>query len=398
MGMAKKVIGGLFTVVLLLYFVTLILHISANYTNYQWDFRTHRKAAEIAASGKDPYDPDTLLKHEDTSFLYTYPPVTLYFYKLFTLAEYKSAFHIFLVSKCILLFGLIYFWQKAFLKQGVGPLFYLFCLLAFNSAVYRDLIAGNINLVEQAMLWLAFFFYLKRNLLLFCIFCLMAASFKMTPIFFLILLLLSNEEKKYSYFFGSAGAFIAYLLLQYILVPQLFSAFIRNALIVVGERGSIAPSTFTLVGNIFQWLSKHGDVLVPRTIQFAVVLLIAAAVVFFTYKAYARLQRINHPYKEMISLFLVCLVYALIHPRFKDYAHILLLLPAYYIIRNTRFTPAVPFVFFLTVLVYPPFLLPGIDIIFNFFWKYYPLMIVYTIWGMYLYEIFSLSKNQNARG
>ena len=91
---------------------------------------------------------------------------------------------------------------------------------------------------------------------------------------------------------------------------------------------------------------------------------------------------------------MVCLVYALIHPRFKDYAHMLLLPPAYYMIRNTRFTPAVPFIFFLSILVYPPFIVPGTEIIFSFFWKYYPLMIVYAIWGMYLHEIFSLSKNE----
>jgi hypothetical protein len=63
-------------------------------------------------------------------------------------------------------------------------------------------------------------------------------------------------------------------------------------------------------------------------------------------------------------------------------------------IRNTRFTPAVPFIFFLSILVYPPFIVPGTEIIFSFFWKYYPLMIVYAIWGMYLHEIFSLSKNE----
>jgi hypothetical protein len=392
--MTKKVIAGMITILLGLYFVTLILHISANYTNYQWDFRTHRKAGEIFAAGKNPYDADILMSQQGGDFLYTYPPVTLFFYRLFTLTPYKIAFHVFLISKCILLFGLIYFWKREFLKQAAGPLFYLFCLLAFNSAVFRDFIAGNINLVEQVMIWLAFCFYLRHKLVLFCIFCLLAASFKMIPILFLVLLLLSDDKQKYIYFAGSAGAFLVYLLVQYIAAPELFSGFMRNALIVVGERGTIVPSTFTLLGDIIKWVSQNAGIVVPQAIQFFLFLLFVAAVIFFSYKAYRRVQHLNLEDKEIISLFLVCLVYALIHPRFKDYAHMLLLPPAYYMIRNTRFTPAVPFIFFLSILVYPPFIVPGTEIIFSFFWKYYPLMIVYAIWGMYLHEIFSLSKNE----
>jgi len=45
-------------------------------------------------------------------------------------------------------------------------------------------------------------------------------------------------------------------------------------------------------------------------------------------------------------------------------------------------------VFFLAILVYPPFIIPGTETIFIFFWKYYPLMVAYAIWGMYLYKIF----------
>jgi hypothetical protein len=59
---------------------------------------------------------------------------------------------------------------------------------------------------------------------------------------------------------------------------------------------------------------------------------------------------------------------------------------------NSRVTKAIPFVFFLAVLVYPPFIVPGTEIIFTFFWKYYPLMAAFVIWGMYLYEIFSIGK------
>lgn len=78
--MGKKIFGIAGPLLLLVYFITLVLHISAHYDQYQWDFRTHRKAGEIFASGSDPYDPGVLLNQKGASFLYTYPPVTLWFY------------------------------------------------------------------------------------------------------------------------------------------------------------------------------------------------------------------------------------------------------------------------------------------------------------------------------
>ena len=175
--MAKRIFGIVGLILLLGYFVSLVLHISANYDQYQWDFRTHRKAGEIFAAGSF-YHMIPIFCSQWTSFLYNYPPATLYFYRFFAQFDYKSSFHIFLIAKCLLLVGLIYFWKKEFLKKDGHALFCLFCLFAFNSAVYRDLAAGNINLLEQVFLWIAFFLYLKGRLILFSIFCLFAAAFK----------------------------------------------------------------------------------------------------------------------------------------------------------------------------------------------------------------------------
>lgn len=390
--MGKKIFGIFGLVFLLVYFLTLVLHISANFDQYQWDFRTHRKAGEIFASGLDPYDPRILFPQAQTKFLYNYPPVTLYFYKFFAQFSFKTAFHIFLIAKCMLLIGLIYFWKREFIRTNTTALFCLFCLLAFNSAVYRDLIAGNINLVEQVFLWLAFFFYIKRRLILFCTFCLLAASFKMTPTFFLVLLLLADDKKKYQYFVCSGLAFFAYLLIQYLIVPDMVTSAIQNAFAVVSERGNIVPSTFTLISDVFKWLSENAGLATPQVIQFAILAVFAAAVIVFTHRAHARLVSAKVENRQMLEVFLVCLVYALIHPRFKDYAYILLIVPAFYIIMNNRFTKANPFAFFFAILLYPPFIVPGTEIIFMFFWKYYPLVVAYAIWGMYLYEIFSAGK------
>jgi Glycosyltransferase family 87 len=395
--MVKKIFRIIGPLLLLAYFLTLVLHISAYSDQYQWDFRTHRKAGEIMASGLDPYDPNVLLSYKEASFLYTYPPVTLWFYWLFSLTDYKTAFHIFLIGKCVLLIGLVIFWKNAFLGPKGDTLFFLFCLLGYNSSVFIDLIAGNINLVEQALLWIAFFFYLKRKPILFCSFVLLAASFKMTPIFFLVLMLISDHPKRYRYFIGAGSVFLAYLFVQYVISPDMFTGFIRNALTVVGESGFVGPSTFKFVKDIFNLISKMSGPISP-TLILATVIGLAAVVVFLSARAYLLLKQSPVEDREKMVLFLVCMVYALIHPRFKDYAYMLLIVPSYFIMKNTRFTGAFPFIFVFSILASPRLMLPGMDILSAVVWQYFPLVIAYALWGLYLYEIFSSAKNDTAPG
>jgi len=388
--MYRKIIGIAVTILLLAYFITLILHVSAHDDQYLWDFRTHREAGKIMASGSNPYDANILFPKARTRFLYTYPPVTLYFYSLLALPDYKTAFRIFLVAKFILLIGLVYFWKREFFKEDGGTLFYIFCLLAFNSTIFLDMIAGNINLVQQALLWLGFSFYIKGRYTLFCLFTLIAASFKMTPIFFLVLMLLADDENKYKYFFGAGAVFLAYLLIQYLVVPDLFTGFIKNALVVVGESGGVVPSTNKLITAIFEVISKITGMTLPHALQSAIFILIAAAVVFFSYKACMRLKYTHMENRAMLEVFVVCLAYALIHPRFKDYGYILLLVPSYYIIKNIHYTKIAPFLFILFIMS-NRMLLPMVSSVYDIIWAYFPLMVAYGVWGIYLYEIFCAS-------
>jgi hypothetical protein len=140
---------------------------------------------------------------------------------------------------------------------------------------------------------------------------------------------------------------------------------------------------------------------VPKSIQLFAVFISAAAVIFVSGKAFVRLRSVEPEAKEKIALFLVCLVYGLIHPRFKDYAYMLLLVPAYYIIVTARYSKAMPFILILCVITSPEFVLPGTVSLFQLFWKFYPLMVAYCIWGIYLHEIFAMapqpSPNQKKR-
>ncbi len=386
--MPKKIAAIAIIVLLLAYFITLILHVSAHDDQYLWDFRTHREAGRLLASGSNPYDADILSPQARTTFLYTYPPVTLFFYRLFAIPDYRTAFHIFLIGKLVLLIGLVYFWQREFLKESGDTLFYIFCLLAFNSAIFLDMIAGNINLVQQALLWLGFSFYIKGRYTLFCLFILIAASFKMTPIFFLILMLLPDDKNKFKYFFGAGAAFLVYLLGQFLIVPDLFTGFIKNALIVVGEKGEVVPSTNKLIAAVVEMMAGIAGSPPPQALASAFFLTAAAGVVFFSYKACVRLRLADTDTRSMMEVFMVCLVYALIHPRFKDYGYILLLVPSYYIIKNTAYTKLAPFLFILFIMS-NRLMLPIAASIYDIVWTYYPLMVAYCVWGLYLNLIFS---------
>jgi hypothetical protein len=282
---------------------------------------------------------------------------------------------------------LIYLWRNGFLKKEAEVLFYFFCLVAFSGTILIDLRSGNTNLIEQFFLWVGFLFYLKRRSMLFCIFVLLAASFKLAPAFFLILLLFSEDRKKYLYFFGSVCVVLGYMAVQYIAMPQLFVNFLHNALNVFNEPGGqICPSTSYLIRDLVLPLGSISFPLpwpLPGKLLFFFVLvaLAAAIVVSVSLKALLRLRKLNTEDSRRMLLFFVCLIYALIHPRFKDYYYILLIVPVYFIIRRPRFEKFYPFLF--VIAIFSSVCLPFLNEVTFITEQYYSLLIAYGAWGLY---------------
>lgn len=393
--MNKGLLKNLLIIFLILYCIYLIFHVSTHRENYQTDFKIYYYAAKAYAAGLNPYDSNVLFemacvpKHNK----FVYPPLTLFFFRSFSLVKFDIAFYLFLSFKCILLTSLIYLWAKKFLQKDADVLFYIFCLLAFNSAIYLDVIASNISILEQCFLWTAFYFLLNRKLFPFCILIIAAAIFKITPILFLILIWFSKFEKKkkFIYFFGAFAAFLVILLVSYITNPLLVKCFINNTS-EINERGIINPSTMALLKDAFELLAIKTGVVVPQTAQLCLFFAIITTILFMTWRSYLILGSFDIEHKEKITIFLACLVYALILPRFKDYSYILLLVPTYFIIKRGAYTKVHILLFILTTLSAARITLPGFPIIFNFLWMYYPLIIAYFIWSLYLYNILLLKK------
>jgi hypothetical protein len=89
------------------------------------------------------------------------------------------------------------------------------------------------------------------------------------------------------------------------------------------------------------------------------------------------------------------LAYALVMPRFKNYAYILLIPPAYYVIR--RMLTLEPYQLAAVLLVlsgsFPvPFGLAGAFR--NLFWGYYPWLMTLALWSVAVLGVFRMTKSR----
>jgi hypothetical protein len=385
----KKALKSILVILLIIYFAYCVRYLLRYNHNYQWDFRITYNVAKLFAEGINPYDILALEARSGTSF--AYPPATLWFYRLFTLAEYDTAYKIFLILKLAVFFSLVLLWRMKFVTKA-GPGFYFFVLLAFNSAIFLDLRAGNINMLEELMLWLGFCFFLKNRLLPFCCFVLLAASFKLAPAVFLLLTLATDNKKRFVFFFSSCAVFLGYFLIQYAVAPEMFLGFLGEAKDTLAERGILSPSTIGAIESVYNCLTNTDNTSMPKYLKFGLLSVISVAILSVTGMAYRVLKSCKTEDKQKILLFIACLSYVMIHPRMKDYAYVLLIVPSYFIIKRTSYSKIYPFLFALSVLSSANVTLPGLKTIYSIMWSYFPLLIAYLMWGLYLYEIFVLTK------
>ena len=354
----------------------------------QWDFKTYYYAFKAFNSGLSPYDNNVLsqLAKEKIHLNFVYPPITLFFFRPFSLVNYGTAFYMFLALKCVLLTLLLYIWKKTFLREN-DPLFYLFCFLGFNAAVILDLRAGNVSIIEQVLLWTGFIFYLKRRIFLFCLCVISAALFKITPILFLFLLLISKEKYRYAYFFAASIIFFVILFVSYISMPDLWHELLRN-LQRLDAKGIPSPSTYALVRAVLRYFGRQVHVVVSRPLLMAVYLFIDAAVVFFSWKAYNALRLVDKEDKIKMLLYFACFVYVLIIPRVKVYSYIVLIIPAYFVIQRVSRAAGRFLLFAMTI--FPALYITEYFIVTNrtanALLRYYPLLVAYALWWVFVNE------------
>ena len=371
---------------MLIYTVFIIYYEFAMVDKYQWDFRTYYYAARAFDAGQNPYDIEALSKISlsPIGLKFVYAPLSLYAFKIFAYFEYKTAYYLFLSIKCVSLFLLILLWKKKFIEGGYDPIFYLLCLFGFNSAIALDMLAGNISITEQLIIWAAFYFLLKNKTLIFGLLIVLAASLKITPILLLGIIPLTEEKNRFRYFIVAGLVFAAGQIISFLATPDLYKGFLDNAAGLY-ERGIINPSTYSLVRDPFDLVARNygivSDSLIPTFIYLAVV----AIVLWFSWRTFRAIISGDLEDRKLWIIYLYCVVFAIVMPRFKNYSYIMLIVPGYYIIKRIDLGKTFPFLLIALILTIPnKWNVPGTGLILRAFWDYYPLVLAYGIWFLYL--------------
>ncbi|MDP8229378.1 MAG: glycosyltransferase family 87 protein, partial [Candidatus Electryoneaceae bacterium] len=282
----------------------------------------------------NPYILDNLSQINDSpvELGFVYPPITLSLFKLFTIFDVRTATYLFLLLKLVALAGLFYLWRRWFLDRPIDLLFLIFCIFAFREAILLDLRAGNISIFEQLALWTGFVMWRKNRLLLFTVLIVIVSLFKGTPILFLGLLLFTDQPKARVHLIGGVIIFAMLHIASYVFQPDWFISFF-DAASKIDERGIVNPSSLSLIQDIIDKFTSFTGIDVPNIISMIVYAISALIVVYIAWRLIKSMPQTD---RRIIGLFIFCLTYALIVPRFKDYSYILLIVPTYYIIKKQR--------------------------------------------------------------
>jgi membrane protein implicated in regulation of membrane protease activity len=153
------------------------------------------------------------------------------------------------------------------------------------------------------------------------------------------------------------------------------------------------PSTFALIRDAFQLFEAKTDIFIPHGLQIGAFFIVVVVIIYVSWRAYIWLSSAGARDKEMIVIFLACLTYCLILPRFMNYCYILLIVPAYFIIKRISYPKGYILFFIIIILSIPTAVhLPGLSMIFQYMWEYSLLIIAFVLWGLYIYKIYGMPK------
>lgn len=366
-------------VVIVAYGLMLVIDLAAHPDKYQWDFSSYYYAGQAYIRGMNPYDLHVLseVAGKEVGFPFAYSPVVLPLFALLARLNILTAYYLFLGLKLLCLGGLLYLWARRLLREEVDLLFYVLVLFGFGGAVYVDLAAGNISLLEQVGLWLAFYALLKDRPLAFSGLVVLVSLVKLSPILFLVLLPLVGGRRRLTALGGAFLAFVGINAVTWFLAPALYRDFLA-VIPQLDDRGIINPSTLALFRDLADILTRNGIALSP-VMPGVAYLAFAAAVALVTGLALRRVQGED----RRVTIFIVCLAFVLVAPRFKNYSYVLALVPAFYLVKRWIRLEASWAALLLVVIsnrIPVPFGLGATAQ--NLFWGYYSLLLTLLLWAL----------------
>jgi hypothetical protein len=380
-----KPLKTLLLALLTAFVVYAIVQIARDPRSRQWDFRSYYFAAQTDAAGGNPYDLIQLNRQASGFAIppFVYPPPTLLFFRPFAALPYTTAYHLWLALKLLLAAVLILLWRRYLFADAAASLLFVYLVFAFGATFYIDLITGNITIVEQLFLWLGIILLLRGQLLGAVVAIVLSAAFKLTPVLFLLLVPLVARERGWRYFVLGAVVGIVALGTAYLIDPDAWQSFLA-AVSRADEPGEMGnPSMLALCRDLIASIADKLGITTPAAIPYALYAALVALVMFLSGRALYAVKRLYHPDRDQIIIFLFCLAFALVMPRFKTYSFILILPAGFYALKESTRLPAVAFLMaVLALTAAAPF---PISPYLQMFWRYYPLILTALVWGLLIH-------------
>ncbi len=299
----------------------------------QSDLHVYYRAAQESAAGIDPYSRDSTAETP-----YDYPPLTVYEFWPLARLEWRSAQQVWFLMKVAALICFLWICHAYFVAlSGWMPAAILFFAIGYNQAILLELRAGNLALFEQTLLLGGLAALVTGHYAWFVILVLLAGQFKLVPLLFLVLPLFVARSTRQGTLWTlvGVGAAAIYVLANALLFPTMFREFTTIARALVDDRGMLNPSGYAFTRDILSWLTGRslseveGAALALFAVEAAVVAVVSA-------RAIVAHRRRGDPDRRTLVLF-ACTITGLVLYRFKNYAYILLLVPAYDIaVRKVR--------------------------------------------------------------
>jgi hypothetical protein len=297
-----------------------------------WDFRAHYFSTKAYEAGLNPYNNRDVNRVNRSGYTipawmtYPYHPITLNYFKLFTKFEYDEALRIYLIYNLFLIFFLIILWKAYFIKENILILlFAILWLFSFNETIGIGLKAANPVFLETAIIWIAFAFLIHNRSLPFLILLGIISLFKGGPILLTPLVFLLPKDKKRIFFeFVAILTFFGIIILwPYFSNPLLFNSWLKYAS-NVKETGITNPCSYALIINLFKKIGLRESWFIINSTYALWVGMVMLAYMFVV-------KKLKWDANKILIIFFSLLTYAIIAPRFKDYAYIQLLPISYFL-------------------------------------------------------------------
>jgi hypothetical protein len=354
----------------------LVVLVGVRWYAYQWDFHMFYGAAQDFAAGRSPY--------RGAGLSFYHPPLTLYGYWLFTFVPVPVALTAWYLLKLGALGGLLRLWDRDFVRLDWQWPTVLFFVLAYNAAIYADLVAGNVSVFEELVLWFGFVCLLRERYLLFSLCVILAAQVKLTPVFFAILFIAACEKPQWRWFAGTLAGFAGVFSLNQWLQPGLFQNFwaVSARLDERGDDTSLLALARDVSDRAFGAAFTNSS-----RIDEVVFLAAAATVSLISLRLWLHYRRNASAFDRRLVICFSCFVFALVSPRFKVYTYIVLLAPTLYLLQSVDWRQRIPLIgaVIATLVVFPhaESLLP-IRFVFDLFNHYMPMIAAVILWSGYL--------------